>query len=99
MNLRFHCLQTLKTAMAVALLWSIPALAGAQVTPAAGYTPPDDTPSVRGGATFFGNYIYQTSPTIVDADGNTVKKSGFDVARSYINVTGNISHVVAFRIT
>jgi hypothetical protein len=35
----------------------------------------------------------------VDADSNTVKKSAFDVIRSYINVTGNISHLVAFRIT
>ena len=35
--------------------------AAAQVTPAAGYTPPDDTPSIRVGLTLFRNYTYQTS--------------------------------------
>jgi hypothetical protein len=51
------------------------------------------------GATFFGNYTYQTEPEITDTDGNQVNRSSFDVTRSYINVTGNISHIVAFRIT
>ena len=95
--MRFHWLR--KTALALSLLSAVPGLAAAQVTPAAGYTPPDDTPSVRVGVTIFGNYTTQTSPAIADADGNSVKKSSFDVARSYINVTGNISHVVAFRVT
>ena len=96
----FHCPQRLKTALtAAALLSALPGLAAAQVTPAAGYTPPDDTPSVRVGVTIFGNYTEQTSPAITDTDGNSVKKGSFDVARSYINVTGNISHVVAFRVT
>jgi hypothetical protein len=54
-----------------------PRLLSAQVTPAAGYTPPDDTPSIKVGATIYPNYVYQT----------------------YINITGNISHIVAFRIT
>ena len=76
-----------------------PRSAAAQVTPAAGYTPPDDTPSIRVGATFFGNYTYQTEPEITDTDGNQVNRSSFDVTRSYINITGNISHIVAFRIT
>ena len=71
----------------------------AQVTPAAGYTPPDDTPSVKVGATIFASYTYQTEPTITDADGNLVNKSSFDVARAYVNITGNLSHIVAFRIT
>jgi hypothetical protein len=73
--------------------------ASAQVTPAAGYTPPDDTPSIRVGMTLFPNFTYQTTPTITDADGNVVNKTAFDVARAYINITGNISHIVAFRIT
>jgi len=42
---------------------------------------------------------YQTEPTIIDADGNLVNKSSFDVARAYVNITGNLSHIVAFRIT
>lgn len=94
--MRFHWL---KTAFVTALVSTLPAFASAQVTPAAGYTPPDDTPSVRVGVTIFANYTEQTSPQITDADGNTVTKNSFDVARSYINVTGNISHIMAFRVT
>ena len=76
-----------------------PRVSYAQVTPAEGYTPPDDTPSIRVGMTLFPTYTYQTDPKITDADGNTVNKNSFDVARSYINITGNLSHIVAFRIT
>jgi hypothetical protein len=70
-----------------------------QVTPAAGYTPPDDTPSIKVGAVIFANYTYQKEPTITDADGNVVNRSSFDVTRAYINITGNISHIIAFRVT
>jgi hypothetical protein len=73
--------------------------ASAQVTPAAGYTPPDDTPSIKIGVTFYTDYTYTQNPQSTDADGNTVNPSAFNVSRSYINVTGNISHIVAFRIT
>jgi phosphate-selective porin O/P len=73
--------------------------ASAQVTPAAGYTPPDDTPAIRVGMTLFPLYTLQTDPKITDSDGNTVSRSAFDVARAYINITGQISHLVAFRIT
>jgi hypothetical protein len=71
----------------------------AQVTPAAGYTPPDDTPAIRIGAVIFADYTYQTSPTAKDAGGVEYNPSSFNVARAYINVTGSISHMVAFRIT
>jgi hypothetical protein len=71
----------------------------AQVTPAAGYTPPDDTPSIRVGMTLYPNFNFQTAPRITDADGNRVNRNTFDVGRSYINVTGNLSHIVAFRLT
>jgi hypothetical protein len=81
------------------MLAALPSLAAAQVTPAAGYTPPDDTPVIRIGTTIFANYSYQKVPDVTDADGNTVKLNSFDVARAYINVTGNISHVVGFRVT
>jgi hypothetical protein len=74
-------------------------MASAQVTPAAGYTPPDDTPSIRVGVTIYADYTYQDSPQTKDADGNVINPSSFNVARSYINVTGNINHMVAFRIT
>lgn len=73
--------------------------ASAQVTPAAGYTPPDDTPSIKIGVTFYGDYTYTQSPETIDADGNVINSNAFNVSRSYINVTGNISHLVAFRIT
>jgi hypothetical protein len=73
--------------------------ASAQITPAAGYVPPDDTPSIRVGMTLFPVYTFQTDPKITDADGHAVSKNAFDVGRSYINITGNVSHIVAFRIT
>src|SRR5262245_39995957 len=73
--------------------------ASAQVTPAAGYTPPDDTPRINAGMTLFPLFTVQTDPNITDADGNSVNRSAFDVARAYINITGQISHLVAFRIT
>jgi hypothetical protein len=100
--LRVHCLKTLKTlktALAAALMSTMPALASAQVTPAAGNTPPDDTPSVRVGATIFTDYTFTQSPEVTDADGNTVHSNAFNVGRAYININGNISHIVAFRIT
>src|SRR5437773_1538023 len=74
-------------------------LSFAQVTPAAGYTPPDDTPSIKVGAVIYPDYTFQTSPETTDADGNTIHSNAFNVTRSYINITGNISHIVAFRIT
>jgi hypothetical protein len=72
----------------------------AQVTPAAGYTPPDDTPSIRIGATIFADFTVQQQPKITDpVDKTQVTLSQFQITRSYINVTGNISHSIAFRIT
>ncbi len=81
------------------ILFGVATAASAQVTPAAGYTPPDDTPSIRVGVTIFYDYTYQSNPEAVDADGNTINPSAFNVSRSYINVTGNVNHIVAFRIT
>jgi len=77
----------------------LPRTAFAQVTPAAGFTPPDDTPSIRVGTTIYPNFTYQTDPKITDSDGNQVNRNSFDVSRAYINVTGNISHIIAFRVT
>src|SRR3954469_16016160 len=84
---------------AFVLLGAFAGAASAQVTPAAGYTPPDDTPSVKVGVTLYTDFTYQQSPTATDADGNTINPSGFNVQRSYINVTGNLNHIVSFRIT
>jgi hypothetical protein len=71
----------------------------AQVTPAAGYTPPDDTPSVRVGVTLYTDYTYQQNPQTTDSDGNTINPGAFNVSRSYINVIGNVNHLIGFRIT
>jgi hypothetical protein len=84
---------------ALALVMCSVRLASAQITPAAGYTPPDDTPSIKIGAVIYMDYTYQKSPETTDADGNTINPSSFNVTRSYINITGNVSHIVAFRIT
>jgi hypothetical protein len=82
-----------------AILWAAPAFG--QVTPAAGYTPPDDTPKINVGATIFADYTVQQTPKAADplsAD-DTATLNQFQVGRSYINVTGNVSHSIAFRIT
>src|ERR1043165_4083 len=89
----------IRFALAAVLCGALAAAASAQVTPAAGYTPPDDTPSFKVGATIFGDYTYQESPVIADADGNSVKLSSFNISRAYINVTGNLNHRISFRIT
>jgi hypothetical protein len=70
-----------------------------QVTPAAGFTPPDDTPAIRLGMTLYPTYTFQNDPKITDADGNMVNRNAFDVTRAYINITGQLSHVILFRIT
>ncbi len=95
---RFRSVLTGALALAASGLISA-ATASAQVTPAAGYTPPDDTPSIKVGVTLFSDYTYTADPQKTDADGNLYHPSAFDVTRTYINVTGNVSHVVSFRIT
>ena len=94
-----NCVSLMSVRIALGAMVLTARAASAQITPAAGYTPPDDTPSIRVGMTLYPTFTYQTEPRITDADGNTVNRNSFDVARSYINVTGQISHIVAFRIT
>jgi hypothetical protein len=88
-----------RAVVAAALVVAAARPSSAQVTPAAGYTPPDDTPVIRVGVTIFADYTVQQKPKITDADGNSVTFNNFNVTRSYINVTGNINHYIAFRIT
>jgi hypothetical protein len=93
-------LQVSRTALGLAaagLLWA--GTAAAQVTPAAGYTPPDDTPSIGVGVTLFTDYTYTASPEKTDSDGNLYHPSSFNTSRTYINFNGKISHLVSFRIT
>lgn len=61
--------------------------------------PPSEPPSLKVGMTLFTDYTYTAEPTDMDADGNRVRPSAFDVSRAYVNVTGNISRLVSFRIT
>jgi hypothetical protein len=84
---------------ALAFLLALAAPAAAQVTPAAGSTPPDDTPSIKVGTTIFYDYTYQQAPETKDADGNTINPSSFNLTRGYLNITGQLSHIVAFRLT
>ena len=87
-------------ALAVALaLLGAPGIAGAQVTPAASAAPAGDAPSVRVGGTIFLDYTTTLDPKVTDADGNRVSQSAFHVARAYVNVTGQVNHIFAFRIT
>lgn len=84
----------------VFLVAALPAMAGAQTPAAATPAPnPADTPSIRIGAVIFADYTFAASPTATDADGNVYHTNAFNVGRSYINITGNISRVVNFRIT
>ena len=85
--------------LAVAASTLIALSAAAQVTPAAGVTPADDTPAIKVGTTIFADYTYVGSPASKDADGNSIHPSSFNVNRAYINVTGNLNHWIAFRVT
>ncbi len=84
--------------VAVAALLGGSHLALGQVTPAAGSTPPDDTPSVKFGATIFTDYTYQADPEATNAAGS-YRPSAFNVSRAYVNIFGSISHLIAFRVT
>jgi hypothetical protein len=92
----------LKTSKILAVTAAVALCGGtafAQVTPAAGYTPPDDTPSFKIGTTIYTNYTYQDAPTAKDADGNVIHSNSFEVTRAYINATGNLSHRLSWRVT
>jgi len=83
--------------MAVLFLGAVPA--SAQVTPTPTVPPPDDTPSVRVGGVLFADFTQTLAPTIVDTGGAVVSPSAFNVTRAYVNVTGQLNHLFAFRIT
>lgn len=58
-----------------------------------------DAQSIRVGATIFYDYTFTNQPETVDADGNVIKPSAFDVKRAYININGTVSRLISFRIT
>ncbi len=51
------------------------------------------------GVVIFADYTYQDEPKITDSDKNSVHLSTFELRRAYINVTGNISDWVSYRVT
>ena len=85
--------------LAAGLLLAGTRAGSAQVRPAEGYVPPDDTAKINVGVTFFGNYSYQDVPLVTDSGGNTIHANSFDANRAYINITGSLSHWFSFRIT
>ena len=98
LNTRFMLTLLALSGLVAAMLVATPG-ALAQVTPAQGYEPVDDTPSVKVGGTIYADYTYTAEPTALDANGNPYNPASFNVSRAYINVTGNVSHLVSFRIT
>ncbi len=87
----------LSIAVAVFTLCAAPAIA--QVTPAPDRTPPDDMPSVRVGGALYADYTFTLTPRNVDADGRPFAANAFNITRAYVNVTGQVNHLFAFRIT
>src|SRR4051794_30627281 len=81
--------------VAVAALIAMPVAAQTPAPPPAS----PDTPTFRDGSLIFGDYTYQSEPEVVDADGNRVNLSQFNVGRAYINVTGNLNRRFQYRIT
>jgi hypothetical protein len=95
-------MRTTWTAWALAVALVSTAGGAAAQTPRsapAGGTPAADAPSVRVGGTIFLDYTTALDPKVTDADGNRVSQSAFNVGRAYLNVTGQLNHVFAFRIT
>jgi hypothetical protein len=73
--------------------------ARAQVTPAKGYDPVDDTPVVRPGVTIFADYSYQEKPEVKDAAGHAIQPNSFNVSRAYLTIAGSLSHLISYRVT
>lgn len=58
-----------------------------------------DEPTVKIGATIFADSTYQAAPATLDADGNEIHASSFNIGRAYVNVTGTLNKRIAFRVT
>lgn len=83
----------------------IPSTTMAQaVTPPVAATPqpaatPPAAPAIKVGVTVFADYTVTTTPKTTDATGQAVTLSGFNLTRSYVNVTGTITPRISFRVT
>lgn len=87
----------IQVGLGILLVSASPGTAAAQA--GASQPRPDDSPSIRVGATLYTDYTYTERPESVDADGNSYHPSQFNVSRSYININGTLSHLVSFRLT
>lgn len=96
--MRNRCTTLCGLLVAVMLLMP-PSAMGQNTQPAPAPKPPEDTPSIRIGATLFADYTVQTTPQGIDADGNEFTPNQFNIQRAYLNVTGRLSRLIAFRIT
>ena len=83
----------------VCLLGLVSLPASAQVPAPASQPAATDEPSIKVGVLIFADYTVQQEPKVTDADGNEVTYNTFQITRSYINVTGNITRSIAFRLT
>ena len=87
------------TALVLAAALLCPAAAAAQAAAPAAPAPAPDTPTIRIGVTIFADYTVNQEPKIRDADGNQIAYSAFQIGRTYLNVTGNLSRNISFRVT
>jgi len=83
----------------VLLLASMPCAAQTAQPPTPQTSSAPDTPTVKVGGTIFTDYSYQQQPKVTDSDGNLVNLSQFEITRAYVNLTGNLSRRIAFRLT
>ena len=60
---------------------------------------PDGPPAISLGAVVFYDYTFAVSPETADAAGQPIHANSFNVARTYLNVTGRVNPIVSFRIT
>jgi len=84
------------------LVVALPGTAAGQTPAPQASTPaaaPASAPAIRVGATIFADYMWTDLPKTTDANGAQVSLSAFNLTRSYINLTGNVSARIAFRIT
>jgi hypothetical protein len=69
---------------------------------AAGQSPADSSPqypTVKIGGLLFLDYTYTQRPQGQDDNGRKIDRNSFNVGRAYVNVTGNLSRLISFRIT
>lgn len=67
--------------------------------PALAQAPDDTGPSVALGGVLFYDYTVAAAPETTDAAGAAIHANAFNVTRAYLNVTGRVNSLIAFRIT